>query len=396
MGLKKTILDFFTKTSGVLDNQPSHEKVDDVTIDANNTESQPDDDNITEESPTIDVEKNDNSKPKEFKLDSLVRDPGIRPSIMEYPSNHRDDIRREYIKLGPYQLHKSNYPLSASGSKGVINERPNSVNQGNFLELLKFIASYNKEVENLVLHNAPQNATYTSPYLQLALVAASKEVVEVRKFFTNMNFIINVIDSSAKRHDQLQDAQLFEISHLADIGELQSGRGTNQLQSLQRPGDTRSSLHYRSIRSLLRLYDPAIIVLRDITINGSTSSQKGDASFALTHLMLFDSQLQELNSRFNESVTELLQLSVALDPRRLFNKTDICNLAKKLYPLDFTEQENIQIKNELQHYEIDVPNHPQLKKARMIAELCRGLQETGKNEVYPLLDRLLHEKYGLA
>ncbi|XP_071740947.1 uncharacterized protein [Rutidosis leptorrhynchoides] len=296
MGPKKTILEFFTKTSGVLDDQPSHEKVDDVTIDANNTESQPNDDNIMEESPTIDVEKYDNSKPKKFKLDSLVRDPGIRPSIMEYPRNQRDEIRREYIKLGPYQLHKSSYPLSASGSKGnrsfqstwfgrfwwseysqekdatycllcylfnkkpigrvgsdkftvkgfntwkkvnsgkecafikhegktptsahnfsvkcyedlknqlghienVIekhttqeimdnrlrvktsvevvkwhtmqacafrghDERPNSANQGNFLELLNFIASYNKEVENVVLHKAPQNATYTSPDAQ--------------------------------------------------------------------------------------------------------------------------------------------------------------------------------------------------------------------------------------
>ncbi|XP_071688979.1 uncharacterized protein [Rutidosis leptorrhynchoides] len=103
-----------------------------------------------------------------------------------------------------------------------------------------------------------------------------------------------------------------------------------------------------------------------------------------------DSQLQELNSRFNESVTEILRLSVALDPKKPFNKYDICNLAKKKnYPLDFTEQENIQMKHELQHYELDVPNHPQLKNARTIAELCKGLQETGKNEIYPLLDRLI-------
>ncbi|XP_071715292.1 uncharacterized protein [Rutidosis leptorrhynchoides] len=80
---------------------------------------------------------------------------------------------------------------------------------------------------------------------------------------------------------------------------------------------------------------------------------------------------------------------VALDPKNPFNKSDIRNLAKTFYPLDFTEQENIQIKHELQHYELDVPNHPQLKKARKIAELCRGLQETGKNEVYPLLGRLI-------
>ncbi|XP_071699717.1 uncharacterized protein [Rutidosis leptorrhynchoides] len=69
-----------------------------------------------------------------------------------------------------------------------------------------------------------------------------------------------------------------------------------------------------------------------------------------------DSQLQELNSRFNKSVAELLQLSVALDPKKPFNKSDICKLAKTFYPSDFTE----------------------------------GLRETKKSELYPFLDRLIH------
>ena len=45
-------------------------------------------------------------------------------------------------------------------------ERPNSRNQGNFLELIKLIASYNNNVDNVVLENAPQNAKYISPDIQ--------------------------------------------------------------------------------------------------------------------------------------------------------------------------------------------------------------------------------------
>ncbi|XP_071689001.1 uncharacterized protein [Rutidosis leptorrhynchoides] len=312
--------------------------------------------------------------------------------------------------------------------------------------------------------------------LQLALVAASKEVVEVHKFFKNLNFIINVLDSSSKHHDQLQDAQVSEIAHLAEIGELESGKGANQIQRLQRPGDTRWSSHYRSIRSLLKLYVPAIVVLCEIAINESTSSQKGDASFALTELLSFDfvfvmhlmkkimsrtdkicqafqrksqdivnalslvsttkmliqnlkeeswqslldkvkdivrsrskkddvtvehhyrvdvfiaaidSQLHELNSRFSESVTKLLQLSVTLDPKKSFEKNDICKLAKKFYPSDFTEQDIIQLKLELRHYELDVPNDLEFKKIQTVAKLCRGLHETKRSDSYPLLDRLI-------
>ncbi|KAL4568265.1 hypothetical protein LXL04_023873 [Taraxacum kok-saghyz] len=52
---------------------------------------------------------------RDVKLDSLIRDPGERPSILSYPINQRDEIRRLYIKLGPYQLEKSKYPSRLCG-----------------------------------------------------------------------------------------------------------------------------------------------------------------------------------------------------------------------------------------------------------------------------------------
>ncbi|GKB25809.1 zinc finger MYM-type protein 1-like protein [Tanacetum coccineum] len=75
--------------------------------------------------------------------------------------------------------------------------------------------------------------------LQLALVAASKYVSEVHTFFKHLKLIVNVIGSYTKWNDQLQDAQIDEIPHLTEIGELKGGRGVNQMQNLQRDGDTR-------------------------------------------------------------------------------------------------------------------------------------------------------------
>ena len=45
-------------------------------------------------------------------LASLERDPGLRCPIWKYPPNVRDDVRREYIRLGAFQpkLHKDQYP----------------------------------------------------------------------------------------------------------------------------------------------------------------------------------------------------------------------------------------------------------------------------------------------
>ncbi|XP_071730713.1 uncharacterized protein [Rutidosis leptorrhynchoides] len=430
-----------------------------------------------------------NEKPnsREFTLDSLVRDLGLRPSIVEYPSNQRDEIRRECIRLGPYQIHRSNYPLSASGSKAgsggftikglnkwkkincgkdcafikdggtspasahnfsvkcyenfrnqvchienviekqtaqeimdnrlnvqqlirdeirnakfclIVDESRDESKKEQMVIVVRFVdrdghvkesfldlvhvkdtialtlkneislsLSFHKldfqdirgqgydgasnmrgewkglqafdvvgALSALILKECPY-AYYvhcSAHQLQLALVAASKEVVEVHKFCKNLNFIINVIDSSSKRHDQLQDAQISEISLLAETGEFET-------------------------------------VLRDIAINGSTSSQKGDASFAVTHLLSFDFVF----------VMRLM--------KKIMKKTDkLCQaLQRKSQDIVNALAKNIQLKSELQHYVLYLPNDPALKKCSTIAELCRGLQETRRVKLYPMLDRLI-------
>lgn len=64
-------------------------------------------------------------------------------------------------------------------------------------------------------------------HLQLALVAASKEVVEIHNFFDKLAFMINVISSSSKRNDELKNARAVEIARLISIDELETGTGLN-------------------------------------------------------------------------------------------------------------------------------------------------------------------------
>ncbi|GJX85671.1 zinc finger MYM-type protein 1-like protein, partial [Tanacetum coccineum] len=55
--------------------------------------------------------------------------------------------------------------------------------------------------------------------------------------------------------------------------------------------------------------------------------------------------------------------------------------------LDFTEQERIEFRLELQHFELD--SDPELKNVSSLSALCRGFQETEKSGMYPLIDRLI-------
>ncbi|GAV87843.1 LOW QUALITY PROTEIN: hypothetical protein CFOL_v3_31268, partial [Cephalotus follicularis] len=159
-----------------------------------------------------------------------------------------------------------------------------------------------------------------------------------------------------------------EVARMIDTGELEKGRGANQIGTLQRVGDTRWSSHLNSITSLMRMFHATDIFVTAI-----------------------DSQLQELNSRFDENMIKLLILSSALDPKysfKSFSVDKICSLMSKFYPEDFTKQQ-IRLPYELQHYAVDIFRHPNFGSIFTLSELCQRLAETGKAVIYLLVDRLI-------
>ncbi|KAJ8762728.1 hypothetical protein K2173_012220 [Erythroxylum novogranatense] len=486
-----------------------------------------------------------------FDINSLERDPGLRRQICEYVVDQRDEVRRAYIKAGPYQDLLSTYPksnekhslaevvkkapLNASytspqvqkeilhvlgikvknaireeigdgkfciivdeardeskkeqmsivlrfvDKKGLVQERffglvhvkdtaALTLKEGIFSVLLH----HNLDVQNIRgqgydgasnmrgewngLQALILKECFYAYYvhcmahrLQLALVAASKEVIPIHHFFTKLNCIVNIVGASCKRNDQLKAAHAENIAHLLVVNELESGKGLNQIGTLQRVGDTRWSSYLKSVSSLINMFSATCEVLLNIIEDGATSAQRGEADAAyealtsfefvfILHLMrkileisnslcqtlqlksqdilnamhlvsstksliqnlrdegwkelllevkyfyekvnipvldlntlyvarrrsarhqqdeillehhykvdiynaVIDSQLQELNNKFNDHTVELLILSSALDPkeiRRSFRVDDICKLVQKFYPQDFAEYDMLQ------------------------------------------------------
>ncbi|KAL6547370.1 hypothetical protein OROMI_023091 [Orobanche minor] len=105
-----------------------------------------------------------------------------------------------------------------------------------------------------------------------------------------------------------------------------------------------------------------------------------------------DFQVEELNSRFSDDAVELLSLSAALEPKdnfKLFNVDQICTLATKFYPGDFSDQEIHYLSCPLRHYERDIPHHAKFQDLTTISELCRRLMETNMAQHFNLIDRLI-------
>ncbi|XP_074327244.1 uncharacterized protein LOC141665160 [Apium graveolens] len=319
----------------------------------------------------------------------------------------------------------------------------NANNQDNFLEMLKLLASYNPQVEEIILDKVPKNAKYTSPKIQKELlhvfarkvqdlicdeiddtkyclivdesrdISKREQMTIVVRFVDKSGFVrerfldlVHVKDTTSltlkteicailshhnlnvqnirgqgydgasnmrgewnglqalflkncpyayyihclahqlqlalvaatrERHDELQTNQIAEIEHLKEIEEIQTDMNApyfDVLKSLCRQGKQKQMVtmehHYR-----VEIFTTAI-----------------------------DQQLQELNNRFSEQMTELLILSASLNPKGW-------------------------LQCELQHYGLDVPAHPDLKNLSTLGDLCHGLVTTGKAVMYPLVDRLL-------
>ncbi|XP_071708991.1 uncharacterized protein [Rutidosis leptorrhynchoides] len=123
--------------------------------------------------------------------------------------------------------------------------------------------------------------------LQLALVSSSKEVIPVHQFFTKLTSIINVVCASSKRHDELQKAKADEIKCLLELGEIKSGKGKNQVGTIRRASDTRWGSHFKSVCSLIDMYDATFVVLRSIIKDGC-SSKRSDADAVYEYMKSFE------------------------------------------------------------------------------------------------------------
>ncbi|XP_072087066.1 uncharacterized protein [Arachis hypogaea] len=346
-------------------------------------------------------------------------------------------------------------------------ESQSSSNRGNFLEMLKFLGSYNERVKKNVLENAPKNAKYTSNDVQKEIlhILATKVRNSIREEIGDAKFCIIVDEARDKSKkekmaivlrfvtlDGFVKVRFFDLVHVTDTcattlkKELISvlSHYNLQVENIRDQGyDGASNMRLQErdlgitnvlcqalqqqsqdILNAMPIVSTSKLLLQQLRDGGWCNFLANVKDFCEKHeievpnmsaqyvfgrgrsrqpsvtvehhyridvfLAIIDSQIQELNSRFNEQTIELLTLSCALDPKdnfKSFNIEEISKLAEKFYPLDFSSNELNILKSQLQHYQHDIPNH--LKGIGTLSELCNKLQETGKSRTYHMVDRLI-------
>ncbi|XP_042041372.1 zinc finger MYM-type protein 1-like [Salvia splendens] len=130
-----------------------------------------------------------------YDVEKLNHDPAKRDSIMKYPPNERyasilvslDNATEVTIKEYDIRLKASISCLRYLLRQGLgfrgHRENSESLNRGNFLELLKWLRTHNEVVSKVTLENAPRNCQLISPTIQKDIInccakETTKRIVE--------------------------------------------------------------------------------------------------------------------------------------------------------------------------------------------------------------------------
>ncbi|XP_044454880.1 uncharacterized protein [Triticum aestivum] len=100
--------------------------------------------------------------------------------------------------------------------------------------------------------------------------------------------VVNIVNASCKRHDQLAQEQHDEIVRQIEAGELLVGKGKNQLTNLARPGDTRWGSHHKTLCRLVQMWKPVLKVLENLHNDADNVAQRTTAAGLIKQMESFE------------------------------------------------------------------------------------------------------------
>ncbi|XP_029150698.1 uncharacterized protein [Arachis hypogaea] len=210
-----------------------------------------------------------------------------------------------------YEQAKNNYQIHLTATIDCIifllrhglafcgnDEIYDSVNQGNFLELLNFLAQHNEEIDR-AFKIARGNLKLRAFSIQKDIVraAASETTKAIVNDLGDELFAVLVDEArdisikeqmSVCLRDMLRDSQMTKTIKALQSGEISSGCGLNQEIALKRARDTRWGSHYGTILRLISLFPSVVNVLEYVEEDGNNSEQRAKACHLLNVIQSFE------------------------------------------------------------------------------------------------------------
>ena len=124
--------------------------------------------------------------------------------------------------------------------------------------------------------------------LQLVVVSVAKCCSSVFDFFGTSTSIVNNVNASCKRRDQLSQRHHEDLVNQLETGEIFPGRGKNQETNLARPGDTRWGSHHKTLSRIYLMWNAILEVLENIAEDTTNGDKRYVASGLLKQMETFE------------------------------------------------------------------------------------------------------------
>ncbi|XP_042458581.1 uncharacterized protein LOC122042493 [Zingiber officinale] len=371
-----------------------------------------------------------------------------RHSVSNILRAHGRDIEVSYRTRLTTMLDVTRFLLKQGLSFRGHDESSNSLNRGNFLELLQWYSQRNEEVSKVVNQNAPGNNQMISLTIQKDLTrdCASEITLSIIEDIGNNVFSLMVDESrdiSVKEQMRVvlryvnKRGQVIErflaIVHVSDTSSCslkdaidalfaKHGLSLSRLRGQGYDGASNMRGEFNGLKSLILQENPyasyihcfshqlqlVIIAVAKSNLNAMTEMKDNcmidgrsrRRRQVITNLHYYrveifyqvvDSVIQEMNTRFSEVGTELLSCIACLHPRNSFSEFNVQKLVRlcDLYPEDFSTNDCIVIEQQLQNFIHNIRQDPNFFGIEDLGSFAQKIVETQKNQAYPLVYRLI-------
>ncbi|XP_042401398.1 uncharacterized protein LOC121991465 [Zingiber officinale] len=292
-------------------------------------------------------------------------------------------------------------------------ESSTSSNRGNFLELLKWYSSKCPEVAAVVGMNAHGNNQMIAPKIQKQLVnACAVETTNAILADLGDKWFTLLLDEA--RDCSVKEQMAVVIRYVNKYGEV-----IERFMVVVHVATTTAACLKEAIDSLFAKYGLSVARLRGQGYDG-TSNMSGEfnglkslimkenpyalyvhcfahqlqlvvVAVAQANQYVIDIILQEMDSHFSETTTNLLINMSCLDPRNSFSRFDAQKLVRlaHFYEDDFSWNEHMLVEQELETYIDDVRSDERFEGISDLGALAKKMIETMKNCVFPLVYRMI-------
>ncbi|XP_042396805.1 zinc finger MYM-type protein 1-like [Zingiber officinale] len=172
---------------------------------------------------------------------------------------------------------------------------------------------------------------------------------------------------------QEKDQNIVNVMHLIN----------NVKCKLQKLRDSGGDILLEDVKKFCNTHSIEIINMTDNINNRSRLKRDGKN--------VIDIILQEMDSRFSETTTDLLIYMPCLDPRNSFSRFDVQKLVHlaHFYEDDFSWSERMLVEQEFEIYIDGVRSDEQFEGISDLGALAKKIIETMKNRVFPLVYRMI-------